>query len=95
MYGLLWEYENLNVVTHDILHELFGAGTTKIFLHLSKMTRKGLLISYEGKDVYIPHLKKRDRLRIPEYRQQMDLLNVPMLLFNGKLTKSSQESSLR
>ena len=83
LYGLLFEHKNLNVASHDILHELFGVATAKILMHTSLITRKERLVSYEGKDIYLPGYNKRNRLDLPEFRRKMDLLNVPIMLFNG------------
>ncbi|MCK5872796.1 MAG: hypothetical protein KAG26_08220, partial [Methylococcales bacterium] len=62
MYGQLWELDQLNTATHDILHELFGVANIRCFEHLAHMIRVGHLVNYKGENVYLPHL---DRLAIP------------------------------
>ena len=83
LYGLLFEHGNLNLATHDILHELFGVATTKILSHTALITRKERVVSFEGKDIYLPGYKKRNRLADPRFRRKMDLLNFPIMFFNG------------
>ncbi|XP_078687057.1 uncharacterized protein LOC144919475 [Branchiostoma floridae x Branchiostoma belcheri] len=39
MYGLLYQHDNLNVATHDTLHEFFGFGNLTAFIHLGKVLR--------------------------------------------------------
>ena len=62
MYGQLWELDQLNTATHDALHEMFGVANIRCFEHLAHMVRTGHLVSFDGADVYLPHL---DRLAIP------------------------------
>jgi cholesterol oxidase len=62
LYSLLYEHEQLNVATHDTLHELFGAGNITTFEHLGKMVRAGHLVSASGAESY---LGQPERLKIP------------------------------
>jgi len=62
MYGQLWELDQLNLATHDTLHELFGVANITCFEHLTKMIRAGHLVDFEGDENYMPHL---DRMAIP------------------------------
>ncbi|XP_035684275.1 uncharacterized protein LOC118421217 [Branchiostoma floridae] len=39
LYGLLYQHENLNVATHDTLHEFFGYGNISAFMHLTKILK--------------------------------------------------------
>ncbi len=62
MYGQLWETDQLNTLTHDNLHELFGIANIQSFGHLTRMIRTGHLVDAQGNEIYMPHL---DRLSIP------------------------------
>jgi cholesterol oxidase len=62
MYAPLYQHEQLNQLTHDTLHELFGIANMRAFEHLALLARKGHLVTFEGADDYLPHL---DRLAIP------------------------------
>lgn len=62
MYAPLYQHEQLNQLTHDTLHELFGVANIRSFEHIALLARTGHLVDFSGKDVYMPHL---DRLAIP------------------------------
>jgi cholesterol oxidase len=62
MYAPLYQHEQLNQLTHDTLHELFGVANIRAFEHIALLARQGHLVSMDGADVYLPHL---DRLAIP------------------------------
>ena len=62
MYGQLWELDQLNTATHDVLHEMFGVANIKCFEHLARMIRSGHLITFDGANTYLPQLR---RLAIP------------------------------
>jgi len=62
MYAPLYEHANLNELTHDALHEMFGVANMKAFIHLARLTNTGHLVDFDGNNVYLPHL---DRLAIP------------------------------
>jgi cholesterol oxidase len=62
LYSLLYEHDQLNQLTHDSLHELFGIANVSTFEHLGKMVRAGHVVDAEGNDVYLPHV---ERLKIP------------------------------
>ena len=62
MYSLLYEHDQLNLATHDALHELFGVANTAAFDHLAKMVRAKHIVDAEGRDVYLEH---PDRLALP------------------------------
>ncbi len=62
LYGTLYEHDQLNEATHKNLHEMFGVAAIESLAHLALMVRKGLLISAQENDIYLPHL---DRLAIP------------------------------
>lgn len=62
MYSLLYQHEQLNELTHDCLHEMFGIANMRAFEQLALMGRKGHLVSFDGAEVYLPHLT---RLAIP------------------------------
>lgn len=62
LYGQLYEHAQLNQMTHDNLHEMFGLANIKSFEHLALMVRTGHIVNAEGKESYLPHL---DRLALP------------------------------
>ena len=62
MYAPLYQHEQLNQLTHDTLHELFGVANIQSFEHIALLARKGHLVDSRGAEVYLPHL---DRLAIP------------------------------
>jgi cholesterol oxidase len=62
MYAPLYRHEQLNQLTHDTLHELFGVANVRSFEHIALLARTGHLVDFSGADVYLPHL---DRLAIP------------------------------
>jgi cholesterol oxidase len=62
LYAPLYEHDQLNNATHDILHELFGVASISNFRHLGLLTRKGHVVTAEGKEEYLPHV---ERLAIP------------------------------
>lgn len=62
LYSLLYEHDQLNRATHDVLHEMFGVSNISSFKHLARMARKGRVVTADGTDAYVPHL---DRLALP------------------------------
>lgn len=62
LYGQLFEHAQLNQLTHDYLHEMFGIANIKALDHLALMVRKGHIVDAEGKESYLPHL---ERLALP------------------------------
>ncbi len=62
MYSMAYEHDQLNVSTHETLHELFGISNIDAMAHLALMIRAGELRSFDGQDIYLPHL---NRLAIP------------------------------
>jgi len=62
MYSLLYEHDQLNAATHNVLHELFGVANIGAFEHLALLTRRGHLVTANNQDAYLPHL---ERLAIP------------------------------
>ncbi|MDH2433665.1 GMC oxidoreductase [Pokkaliibacter sp. MBI-7] len=68
MYAPLYCHAQLNNTLHDNLHELFAESNMRTFEHLALMCRKGRLLSFDGEDIYMPH---------------MDRLSMPMLFISG------------
>jgi len=62
MYAPLYQHEQLNQLTHDTLHELFGVANIRAFEHIALLARTGHLVNFAGGDVYLRHL---ERLAIP------------------------------
>ena len=62
LYAPLYEHDQLDTATHDVLHEMFGVASMSNFQHLGVLTRKGRLVTAGGEDSYLPHV---ERLAIP------------------------------
>ena len=62
MYALLYVHERLNPALHNNLHELFGVASMALFEQLALMARGPHLLSADGRDIYMPNLK---RLALP------------------------------
>jgi cholesterol oxidase len=62
LYSHVYEHDQLNTATHDHLHELFGIANIAAFEHLTRIIRRGHLVTARGEDAYLPHL---ERLAIP------------------------------
>ena len=62
MYGSLYPHEQLNRMTHDTLHEIFGMTNLTAFGHLAQMVRAGHAVHAESGASYVRDL---DRLAIP------------------------------
>jgi cholesterol oxidase len=62
LYALLYEHDQLNTATHDVLHEMFGVSSMKNFEHVGLLAREGKLLSADGEDIYLPNV---ERLAIP------------------------------
>ncbi|MGH3825913.1 MAG: alpha/beta fold hydrolase [Pseudonocardiaceae bacterium] len=62
MYSQLYEHDQLNSLTHDALHEMFGIANVHALEHMALMVRAGALRSADGQDIYLPHL---ERLAVP------------------------------
>lgn len=61
MYGPLFEHDQLNVDTHDALHELFGVVSLEAFGHVTRMVRAGHAVKADGSS----WLRDLDRLALP------------------------------
>ena len=62
MYAPLYRHAQLNEVTHEVLHEMFGIANIRAFEGLEMMTRAGHVLAADGSDAYLPHL---DRMNMP------------------------------
>ena len=62
MYSELYRHEQLDDDTHQALHEIFGVANIRAFEHLATMVNAGHLVAFDGRDVYMPHLR---RLALP------------------------------
>ncbi|MED4286452.1 GMC oxidoreductase [Priestia megaterium] len=60
MYGLLYQHDQLNNLTHETLYELLGGANITAFDQLSLMFRKGQIVNADGIDVYLPNLERLD-----------------------------------
>lgn len=62
MYSLVFEHEQLNAATHSSLQGLFGVANIHAFEHLATMIRHGHLVNAQGRDIYMPSVR---RLALP------------------------------
>ena len=62
LYGQLYEHDQLNDLTHENIHEMFGLANITSFEHLALMSRKGHIVNFQGEESYLPHL---ERMAIP------------------------------
>ena len=60
LYSSLYKHSQLNELLHSNLHELFSEANITALEHLALLCRKGVLVNFEGQDVYMPHLKNLD-----------------------------------
>lgn len=58
MYSLLYAHNQLNHLTHDNLHELFGICNMDILKHLALCARERKIVNAGGEDVYLPNWEK-------------------------------------
>jgi cholesterol oxidase len=62
IYGCTHRHAQLNDITHESLPGMFGVGNVKALRHLSRMTKKGRAVTFEGGNDYFEH---PERLAIP------------------------------
>ena len=62
LYGQLYEHDQLNGITHDNLHELYGVTNMRSLEQLATMTREGHITDADGNNIYLPHL---ERMKLP------------------------------
>lgn len=58
LYGHLYEHDQLNGITHDNLHELYGVANMRSLEHLALMTRTGHIVDADGNNNYLPYLER-------------------------------------
>jgi cholesterol oxidase len=61
MYGPLYEHDQINLATHDALHEMFGVVSLDVFDHLAKMVRAGHALNADG----VSYVRDLRRLALP------------------------------
>jgi cholesterol oxidase len=62
VYGLLYEHDRLNRLTHETIHELVALPSRTMMEHLKLIGQKGRLVDAAGGDTYLPAL---ERLALP------------------------------
>lgn len=62
IYGQLWEMDQLNTATYDILQELFGTVNIETMEQMSQLVRTGHVVNKDGGEVYLPQAQ---RMAIP------------------------------
>ena len=85
---MIYEHQNFNVATHDILHELFGTAAAGYFHHLSKCFRQQRLVDKDGNDIYLPCLDKNGICQHddPSQLDWVQNVDVPIYMFSGKIS---------
>ena len=81
MYGEVYRHDQLNDATHRAIHEMFGIGNMTTFRHLTRLIRERRAVDNEGRDVYMPNVKRLKGIRI-------SLLQGPL---NGIFSPSGSE----
>jgi cholesterol oxidase len=61
MYGPLYEHDQLDRATHDVLHELFGVTSLSVFDQLARVVREGHAVTTDGTS----YLRNLERLALP------------------------------
>jgi len=59
LYGLPYTHAQLNTATHNIMNELFGTSSLRLFEQMSMMVRDGVVVDFKGKDVYMPTMAEK------------------------------------
>jgi cholesterol oxidase len=62
LYGVLYEHDRLDPLTHDCVHEFLGAADTNLLRHVRRIATRGRLVTATGADAYLPKL---GRLTLP------------------------------
>jgi len=62
LYGQLYEHDQLNQLTHESMHEMFGISNISCFQHLGMICRKGHVVDFHGNETYLPY---PERMAIP------------------------------
>ncbi len=62
LYGQLYEHDQLNELTHNNLHEMYGVANMASLQHSGEIVRKGHVVTADGDDFYMNHL---DRMKFP------------------------------
>ena len=83
IYGLQWNHTNLNSLTHETIHELYGYISTKSLDQLSLAVRSEKIVSSSGENIYLPDVDKKDRLKSPDYLEKIGRLDFPITFISG------------
>jgi cholesterol oxidase len=62
LFGESFRHDQLNTATHDAMHEWFGTTSVPALAHLALILRTGHVVDKDGREAYLPHLK---RLALP------------------------------
>ncbi|MBU2712020.1 GMC family oxidoreductase N-terminal domain-containing protein [Zooshikella harenae] len=62
LYASLYRHTQLNNLLHSNLHELFAEANITTFEHLAEICRKGIVVNFEGQDIYMSNI---DSLNLP------------------------------
>ena len=58
IYGEVYGHTELNQLTHEAIHEMFGIADITTFNHLLTIIRAGKVVDKDGNDVYLPNIAK-------------------------------------
>lgn len=64
-YGTLYQHENINQQIHDYQDEFVGIVNLTTMQHLAKVSKKELLLNYQGQNVYVTQENIRNKLNFP------------------------------
>jgi len=56
IYGDVYSHAQLNELTHDTLHEMFGITNNRFFEHMTRILNSGQALDHEGHDRYLPQV---------------------------------------
>ncbi|KAL9984027.1 hypothetical protein ACROYT_G006282 [Oculina patagonica] len=82
--GPLFQHANLNSLTHEALHEIFGYFSTKCAMHMRNSFKAKKFVSYSGEDIYLPDVDKKERLKSPDYLEKIGRLDIPITFLVGE-----------
>lgn len=54
IYGEVYRHAQLNDLTHDTLHEMFGTTNATFFKHMTRVINLGHAVDHRGEDSYLP-----------------------------------------
>ena len=56
IYGEVYSHAQLNELTHETLHEMFGVTNSTFFKHMTRVINLGHAVDHRGRDTYLPQV---------------------------------------